>query len=404
MTSPLVQFTTAFTDSIEHRSFQKLVVSQPCPKTTVLPNNDGPAKYQVRRIDTKQGSLLQWEAHLPTSRRHENLTTAESIARLQQFFPDQFHDFYLFTDTQQLNLRSTSKGPLLKELSVHVSPVQTTSHNRQKNHLIPDGIPCPFLILLGIMTTAGQVKSAKQKKFRQINRYLEIVHDIYPQLPQSGPLRIVDFGCGLSYLTFALHHLLTTVHNRSVDLLGIDQRPDVISRCQALADQLNTHGIEFKDQKIEDASLSGDIDLAVSLHACDTATDAALAYAVRANAKVILAAPCCQHELSSQIANADLDLILKHGILKERFAAQATDALRVAALEAVGYKSQILEFIDLEHTPKNLLIRAVRRKSQPTLCTLDDYHKLKNQLGLSSIATDQILPVSDDAAMARKQG
>ena len=391
MTAPTDVFMTALTKSLSDHNFRGLVVSQPARDATGECQAELPRKYKVRVIELKQGLRLQWEAHFATSTNHENLTADESIARLQLFFPDRFQDVYLFTDCEQLNLRNTEKGIILHRKSVEPVGDLLTSHSRQKNYLIPDGKPCPFLISLGIMTSDGKVRNSRQKKFRQVNRYLEIINDVYPQLPSIGTLRVVDFGCGLSYLTFALHHLLSEIHGRQVQLLGIDQRPDVITRCKNLASELNIHGIEFTADRIEDTSHSSEIDLAVSLHACDTATDAALAFAVQAHAKVILAAPCCQHELYSQVVNSELQLILKHGILKERFAALATDALRVAALEAVGYKTQILEFIDLEHTPKNLLIRAVRRRSNPRTTALEDYHKLQADLGLSSSAIDHIL-------------
>src|SRR5690606_16807174 len=197
--------------------------------------------------------------------------------------------------------------------------------------------------------------------------------DVYDELPADGPLEVVDFGCGLSYLTFALHHLLRVIHGRDVRIRGIDQNPALIDRCRRTADELELKGLEFLHGEI--AALpphepAGDVPtagpatphLAVSLHACDTATDDALAAAVRMGAKVILAAPCCQHELFTQLESDPLQLLTRHGILKERFAALATDALRAAVLERAGYRTQVIEFIETEHTPKNLLLRAVRRE------------------------------------------
>jgi hypothetical protein len=241
------------------------------------------------------------------------------------------------------------------------------------------------------MTAQGQVKQSRQKKFRQINRYLEIVKDVVPSLPAAGVLKIVDFGCGLSYLTFALHYLFTEVCGREVDLLGIDQNEHVINRCRVISDQLRLRGIHFSTNRIEDAG-EGHVDLAVSLHACDTATDAALSWSVRAGAHVILAAPCCQHELARQVSAPQLDVLLRHGILKERFSSLATDGLRASALEAAGYRTSVLEFIDLEHTPKNLLLRGVRRDDpQRQAAALAEYQSLKSFLGCGTLATDAVL-------------
>jgi SAM-dependent methyltransferase len=243
------------------------------------------------------------------------------------------------------------------------------------------------------MTPAGQVKQSRQKKFRQINRYLEMVDDMYPSLPEAGPLHVVDFGCGLSYLTFAVHHLLTALHGRQVQLLGIDQNEQIIRRCRQIAADLQLPGLEFRTARIDDLTLAKPTDLAISLHACDTATDQALAMAVSAEARVILAAPCCQHELASSIQSPPLDVLLRQGILKERLAALATDALRAIALEAAGYRTQILEFIDLEHTPKNLLLRAVRRTGNEPLAEAArrEYLAAKEFLGAAALATDAIL-------------
>ena len=396
MLEPIEEFCSQIKVSFANRVLRSIVVGNASTNEGQSSTDSLPPKFKVRPIETKRGDLLQWESIFPTQRSHKNLTIEESIARIAELFPEQYRDLYLFTDTGEWNLRQVATGPVLNHSMTNKTSATKPSHNRKKNYLIPEGTPCDFLHALGIMTADGKVKPSKQKKFRQINRYLEIVNDVVPDLPEHGPLRIVDFGCGLSYLTFALHHLLKKIHKRDAQLIGIDQRSDVISRCEKLVDDLNFTGLEFSQGKIEETASDKQFDLAVSLHACDTATDAALAYSVKANAKVILAVPCCQHEIFSQVAHNDLNFILKHGILKERFAAMTTDALRVVALEATGYKAQIMEFIDLEHTPKNLLIRAVKRTSSSTGKKLEEYHSLKEQFELKSLATDQILEASSD--------
>ncbi len=239
-------------------------------------------------------------------------------------------------------------------------PAADTAHDRGKSYLLAPGTPVPFLVGLGIMAKDGKVLAAKQDKFRQINRFLEFVDDIAPALP-AGKVRVVDFGCGKSYLTFALHHLLKVRRGLDVDIVGVDLKEDVIADCAALARDLRLEGLRFVVGDIAGFRELDRADLVVSLHACDTATDEALAKAVGWGAAAILAAPCCQHEVAASIANDAQAPLLRHGILKERVASLVTDALRAELLETAGYSVQVVEFIDTEHTPKNLMIRALKR-------------------------------------------
>jgi SAM-dependent methyltransferase len=242
------------------------------------------------------------------------------------------------------------------------------------------------------MTEAGQVRAARYHKFRQINRFLELVQDVVSFLPRAGPLRVVDFGCGKSYLTFALHHLLVNVHGREVAMVGLDRRQDVIDDCRRVAQKLGCRGLEFRTGDIAGFEPATAVDLAVSLHACDTATDDALAQAVRWGCRVILAVPCCQHELAARLDSPALKGLVAHGLLKERFAALATDALRALALEVCGYATQVVEFIDLEHTAKNVLLRAVRRSSSaaPAAQARNEYAELKQLLGIDRLRVDEL--------------
>ncbi|MBT5019638.1 MAG: SAM-dependent methyltransferase [Planctomicrobium sp.] len=393
MSNSSSEFLDALQDSFENDEFPRVVLSAPLKKSS----EEVPRKQTLRPIELKNEIVLQWELHFDKLQTHLNLTLAESKERFLSLFGNEYREAYLFGTNFEYTLRATSKGEKLKKRQIKAKKnKQPAQHNRTKNYLIPEGVPIPFLVALGIMTGSGKVKESRQKKFRQINRYLEIVNDVYDQLPAEGPLHVVDFGCGLSYLTFAVHHLLSVIHQREVVLFGIDQKADVIERCELLAHDLNLAGLNFTSGRIEDALQRDKVHLALSLHACDTATDAALTFAVEANADVILAVPCCQHEVFPQIANETLELILKHGILKERIASIATDALRAEALEVAGYKTQILEFIDLEHTPKNLLIRAIRRPESHTKHEAQSYSELKTELGINLLATDQILKTASE--------
>jgi SAM-dependent methyltransferase len=241
-------------------------------------------------------------------------------------------------------------------------PEASLAHDRTKRRVLAEGDPAPFLVALGVQTPDGRVRAPRRDKFRQVNRFLELVEDVLPALPADGTLRIVDFGSGRSYLTFALHDLLTRLHERAVEVVGLDLKADVVEECTALARRLGATGLRFEVGDIASYGALDGVDLVVSLHACDTATDAALARAVEARARVILAVPCCQHELLRQLESAPLAPLLRHGTLRERFAAEVTDAARARLLELAGYDVQVVEFVPLEHTPKNVLLRAVRRR------------------------------------------
>jgi SAM-dependent methyltransferase len=255
-------------------------------------------------------------------------------------------------------------GPAIRQGS-GVCPVpgdlsSIPSHNRKKNYLLEEGVPVPFLVQLGVMTPDGRVVKARYDKFRQINRYLEFVEDILPSLPRGREISIIDFGCGKSYLTFALYYYLHEKQGYDVHITGLDLKADVIAECSRLAKSFGYEKLEFLHGDIADYTGTDSVDMVVTLHACDTATDYALFKAIKWGAKVIFCVPCCQHELNGQIDDSSRKPIMKYGLIKERVSALYTDALRANMLEAQGYKTQILEFIDMEHTPKNILIRAVK--------------------------------------------
>lgn len=245
------------------------------------------------------------------------------------------------------------------------------SHNRTKNYIIPDGIPCDFLIELGVMDHSGKVFQKSYAKFRQINRYLEIVADSLKNMTEipgkeadgdSRPFRVIDFGCGKAYLTFALYWYLRSQCGMNVEIIGLDLKADVIEFCSDVAKKLGYDQLTFMHGDIADFESEG-ADMVVTLHACDTATDYALANAVRWGSKIILSVPCCQHELFKQINNPLMKPMLKHGILNERFTEILTDGLRGLRLEARGYEVDMIEFTSLEHTARNIMIKAILKNS-----------------------------------------
>lgn len=352
-----------------------------------LRRKDGelPARTTIRPVQLKDGLHYQFEFHYPNKAKHENVPAAQAGERIAQWLEENYRQALFKTKEADYQILFSKKGKaaVLKKPATSQS-AETADHNRKKNRVLADNAPAPFLIELGIMTAEGKVKDSKMDKYRQINRFLEMVTDVLPHLPTDRPVKVIDFGCGKSYLTFALYHLLVIEKGYQLQVVGLDLKADVIAFCQSLADKLGYDGLKFKVGDIAEYNESASADMVVTLHACDTATDAALAKAVGWGAQVILSVPCCQHELFRQIQNDNLKPLLSHGLLKERFAALATDAARGALLESVGYKVQMLEFIDPEHTPKNLLIRAVAAAVPEAVKRRkwDEYVQYRNMLSI----------------------
>ena len=239
---------------------------------------------------------------------------------------------------------------------------QALAHNKVKQYILQEGKPVDFLVGLGVQSPDGKVTKAKYDKFRQINRYLEFIEDVLTELPVDRTIRIIDFGCGKSYLTFAMYYYLHELNGRDIQVTGLDLKADVIDHCNELATKCGYDKLHFEKGDISTYAGADQVDMVVTLHACDTATDYALEKAIKWGAKVIMAVPCCQHEVNRQIHCDALKPVLQYGLIKERMSALITDAVRAELLAGQGYDTQILEFIDMEHTPKNLLIRAVKRK------------------------------------------
>ena len=327
--------------------------------------NEKLTKIKIRPMEIKGKVQYQIEEFTKTQAFHKNVTLSELQELFPAYFDNRFRQAQLHLQSADVQVLVSKKGAvsiLRKKTKGEVLPKMPLSHNRTKNYILNDGTAVPFLVELGVMTKDGAVTKAKYDKFRQINRFLEFVQDILPALPKDRTITILDFGCGKSYLTFAIYHFLKVLHGRDVRIIGLDLKKDVIANCNRLAEKLGYTELTFLHGDIADYEGMNQVDMVVTLHACDTATDFALAKAIGWDASVILSVPCCQHELNKQIKNEDLAPLLKYGLIKERTAALFTDAIRGNLLEAAGYQTQILEFIDMEHTPKNILLRAVRKQ------------------------------------------
>ncbi len=323
-------------------------------------NEELPVKIKVRPVAMKDKIEYQVSEFIGRKVFHKNYKKDELKKKITDWMQEDYKQAqFTMTDATAQILSGKHSQTVKYKKCKEVRVQRDLSHNRTKRYILPEGTPVGFLIDLGVMTKEGKIVRQKYDKYRQINRFLEFVEDILPQLSKEREQTIIDFGCGKSYLTFAMYYYLKELKGYDIRIIGLDLKEDVIAHCNELKDKYGYGKLSFLVGDIASYTDVDAVDMVVTLHACDTATDYALAKAVQWGAKVILSVPCCQHEANRMMENELLQPVLKYGILKERMAAIMTDAVRANLLTAKGYDTQILEFIDMEHTPKNLLIRAV---------------------------------------------
>ena len=331
----------------------KLIISKPAS-----------AQETYRKIVVeKKERYYQAAAYTQKQVFHRNIDRAELLAYLSETVVGNYLQVNAWDGAYEHMFLCSKKGNATykrKKTGEKSAAVNAAAHNRKKKYLIEEGTVVAPLVDMGIFTAEGKVVASMYDKFRQINRFLEMVDDAVRD-GQEETLHIIDFGCGKSYLTFVLYYYFTELRGRNVHIVGLDLKEDVIRGCNAAAEKYGYENLHFEVGDIEGYRANFPVDMVVTLHACDTATDYALFHAIRWNAKMIFSVPCCQHELNSQIKAEQLSLLTRYGIIKERFSALATDAIRANLLEYCGYKTQLLEFVDFAHTPKNILIRAVRK-------------------------------------------
>lgn len=362
-----------------NEQMSSMIISGPKPNVVA-------AKIKVRPVMIKGTLMFQATEYIGTKVIHNNYGVKEAVDYLEGRIANNYKQCQIINGASSTTILVSKKGKVTintKKSGANDFVGQAAvllDHNKTKKYLLPEGTMVPFLRDLGVMTDEGKVVKARYDKFRQINRFLEFVEDILPELPRNREITILDFGCGKSYLTFAVYYYLKIVNNYDVRIIGLDLKEDVIDKCNRLAQSYSYDKLTFLKGDIADYEGVSKVDMVITLHACDTATDFALYKAVNWGASVILSVPCCQHEINKQIANEMLEPVIGYGILKERMSALITDGIRARLLEEQGYRTDILEFIDMEHTPKNLLIRAVKTGRA---VEHEDVHKLMESLNVS---------------------
>ena len=320
-------------------------------------------KIKVRPVMIRDSLYFQVSRYTDKQVFHENMTAEDALETLSGWILHDFRQAQIRMQDEMVTVLVSKKGKAtVKSKKAACIETQNLEHNRKKQYIIEEGTAVPFMIDLGVMTESGKIIRTRYDKYRQINRFLEFIEGILPELPTDRTVHIIDFGCGKSYLTFAMYYYLKVLKHYDIRITGLDLKQKVIEDCQALADRYGYDGLQFLCGDIADYNGTDEVDMVVTLHACDTATDYALYKAVKWHASVILSVPCCQHELNRKMQCETLSGAFQYGLIKERTAALMTDAMRGQLLEMKGYKTQLLEFIDMEHTPKNILIRGVKSK------------------------------------------
>ena len=372
-----------------NEQLQQMIFSNPARK-------DGILKVRIRPVSLRGKLLFQAEELVGTQAFHKNLLPEEVCGYVTGLLSGGLRNGEVISGLGSAVVLVSKKGAVTVKIKRAACPKQeenredgpaadvVLAHNRKKRYVLEEGKPVEFLVDLGVMTREGKIVRTRYDKFRQINRFLEFIEDILPNLDPGRETTIIDFGCGKSYLTFAMYHYLHCLKGYPVRIIGLDLKKDVITRCNLLAEQYGYEKLRFYHGDIASYEGVDHVDMVVTLHACDTATDYALAKAVRWGARVILSVPCCQHELNRQMKNEQMKPVFQYGLIKERMAALYTDALRAQLLEGQVYRTQILEFIDMEHTPKNILIRAVwdgrKKQNEKELQEIMDFLSVKPTL------------------------
>lgn len=318
-------------------------------------------KYNKIAINLKENNknkFYQIEKFTDKQVFHENIKINEISDKVSELIFGNYKQMTAWSNNEIFDLKISKKGKIfLGKKKNDNSKIVAKGHNKEKNYILKEGMIIEPLIDLGVFTKEGKVVNSKYDKYKQINRFIEIIDDEIKKNDYKE-LTILDFGCGKSYLTFVLYYYFVKIKNINVKMIGLDLKEDVIKKCNDIAKRYNYENLHFELGDINGFKYNNKVDMVITLHACDTATDYALYNAIKWNSKMIFSVPCCQHEFNSQMKANELSILTKYGIVQERVAALMTDSVRANLLECVGYKTQLLEFIDIAHSPKNILIRA----------------------------------------------
>lgn len=354
MTNLSAEFSAALPKSV------KIVLSEPTDK-------DSYTKIIIKPVEIKGKRRYQAERFKDNKVFHLNMDEVQ----LSKYFSDEIDEKYrqalIVTEDETLHFHLKGRLYKKKESKNDTKKEANLAHNKKKEYILSEGENIPALVELGVFTPDFHIVKAKYDKYKQINRFIELVDDEFSK-SEKKEMTILDFGCGKSYLTFILYYYFTVKRGIKTKIIGYDLKKDVVEHCNAIAEKYGYDGLKFVVSDVTKDVLYGEkIDMIVTLHACDTATDYALDYAIKKNVKYIFSVPCCQHEINAQIkSGGDLDILLRHGIIKERVSALLTDSIRAAVLEDMGYSVDMIEFIDFAHSPKNIMIRAKKCRKKKT--------------------------------------
>ena len=339
-------------DEIVQEEIVKVVVSNKMNKDVEY------NKINIMLKENKKKQYYQIEKYTDKQVFHENIEIEELGNKLLEYVSNNYKQVGAWATNATFDLKISKKGKVfLGKKKSDNSKVANKSHNKEKNYILKEGMIIQPLIDLGVFTKEGKVVNSKYDKYKQINRFIEIIDDEIKKNDYKE-LTVLDFGCGKSYLTFVLYYYFTQIKNIDVKMIGLDLKADVIKKCNEIAERYNYKNLKFELGDINGYKYNNKVDMVITLHACDTATDYALYNAIKWNSKMIFSVPCCQHEFNHQMKPESLSILSNYGIVQERVAALMTDASRANLLECAGYKTQLLDFIDIAHSPKNILIRA----------------------------------------------
>ncbi len=342
-------------DKITKEEIIKLVISNKLNKDTEYKK----IVFQLKEKNKKD--FYQIEKYTEKQVFHENIEKKELKEKVEELFVSKYKQLNAFSNESSFDLKVSKKGKVFLGINKNNEALKVLKkeHNRKKNYILEEGMIIDPLIDLGVFTKEGKVINSKYDKYKQINRFIEIIDDEIKKIDQKE-LTILDFGCGKSYLTFILYYYFVEIKKIKVNMIGLDLKADVIKKCNEIAKKYNYENLHFELGDINGFKYNNKVDMVITLHACDTATDYALYNAIKWNSKMIFSVPCCQHEFNSQIESEKFSILTNYGIIKERISALMTDSVRANLLECAGYKTQLLEFIDISHSPKNILIRATK--------------------------------------------